>query len=388
VNGTLSAANSTLSAANSTLGSANGTLGATLTELAIRVGPVLVFLVAITVVAEIADAAGVFDVAGHWAARAGRGRTWLLWLIIIALSCLSTIVLSLDTTAVLLTPVVIAVARQLRLNPLPFAMTTVWLANTASLLLPVSNLTNLLALHRFEALGVGHAGYLRLALWPALAAIGATVAVLAVIHLGDLRGHYYPQAPPEAHDRTLLIVASVVCIVLGPAFASGVTPAVPATIAALVLAGTLLVRNRPMLRAVKVPWLIVLAVSGLFVVVDLALAHGLRELLAGWVGTGTGTTDLLRVSAVGAGAANAVDNLPAYLALESVTDNDPRRLMALLIGVNVGPLITIWASLASILWLGRCRRAEVGISLRRFAWQGALCATAATLAATLALSLT
>jgi arsenical pump membrane protein len=116
---------------------------------------VLVFLIAITVVAEIADGAGVFDIAGHWAARVGHGRTWLLWLLIVGLSCLSTIVLSLDTTAVLLTPVVIAVARQLQLNPLPFAMTTVWLANTASLLLPVSNLTNLLALHRFSALGLG-----------------------------------------------------------------------------------------------------------------------------------------------------------------------------------------------------------------------------------------
>jgi len=149
------------------------------------------------VVAEIADAAGVFDVAGHWAARAGRGRTWLLWLLIVGLSCLSTIVLSLDTTAVLLTPVVITVARQLRLNPLPFAMTTVWLANTASLLLPVSNLTNLLALHRFSALGLGHKGYISLALWPALAAIAATVCVLAVIHARDLRGRYSPEAPPR-----------------------------------------------------------------------------------------------------------------------------------------------------------------------------------------------
>lgn len=359
-----------------------------LTELAIRVGPVLIFLVAITVVAEIADSAGVFDIAGHWAARAGHGRAWLLWLLVVGLSCLSTIFLSLDTTAVLLTPVVIAVARQLRLNPLPFAMTTVWLANTASLLLPVSNLTNLLALHRFSALGVGYAGYIRLALWPALAAIAATVAVLAVIHLGDLRGHYLTEAPAAAHDRTLLIIAASVCVALGPAFVSGIAPAIPASVAALVLIGTLLVRNRPLLREVKVPWLIVLGVSALFIAVDLALGHGLRELLAGWVGTGTGTSDLLRVSAFGAGTANVADNLPAYLALESVTDNDPHRLMALLIGVNAGPLVTIWASLATILWRERCRRAGIAISLWRFAWQGAVCATAATLAATLALALT
>lgn len=240
----------------------------------------------------------------------------------------------------------------------------------------------LLALHRFSALGVGYSGYIRLALWPGLAAIAATVAVLAVIHLGDLRGHYLTEAPPAAHDRTLLIIA------LGPAFVSGIAPAIPASVAALVLIGTLLVRNRPLLREVKVPWLIVLGVSALFIAVDLALGHGLRELLAGWVGTGADTSDLLRVSAFGAGTANVADNLPAYLALESVTDNDPHLLMALLIGVNAGPLVTIWASLATILWRERCRRAGIPISLWRFAWQGALCATAATLAATLALALT
>ena len=360
----------------------------TLLELATRVGPVLIFLVAITVVAEIADAAGVFDVAGHWAARAGRGRTWVLWLLVVGLSCLSTIVLSLDTTAVLLTPVVIAVARQLRLNPLPFVMTNIWLANTASLLLPVSNLTNLLALHRFSALGLGHSGYVSLVLWPALAAIVATVAVLAVIHLRDLRGHYTLEAHPSPHDPVLLIGAGSVCVALGPAFASGVTPAIPASAAAIVLIGLVLVRNRTLLRSVKVPWLIVLGVVALFVVVDLALSYGLRELLASWVGSGTGTLDLIRISAVGAGAANVVDNLPAYLALESVTDDGPRRLVALLIGVNAGPLITIWASLATILWRERCRRAGLTISAWRFAWQGALCATAATLAAVLALSFT
>jgi arsenical pump membrane protein len=81
------------------------------------------------------------------------------------------------------------------------------------------------------------------------------------------------------------------------------------------------------------------------------------------------------------------NNLPAYLALESVTDNDPQRLMALLIGVNAGPLVTIWASLATILWRERCRRAGIAISMWRFAWQGAVCAIAAALAATLALAL-
>jgi len=221
-----------------------------------------------------------------------------------------------------------------------------------------------------------------------LAAITATVAVLAIIHLRDLKGRYRPEAPPAPHDRTLLIVAASVCVTLGPAFVSGITPAIPASAAALVLVATLFVRNRQLLREVKVPWHIVLAVSALFVVVDLALGHGLRDLLAGWVGSGTGTSDLLRVSAVGAGASNVANNLPTYLALESVTDSNPHRLMALLVGVNAGPLVTIWASLATILWRERCRRAGVAISMWRFAWQGSICAIAATLAAALALAFT
>jgi hypothetical protein len=122
--------------------------GTELAELVARVGPVLVFLLAITVVAEISDRAGVFDVAGHWAARAGRHRTLVLWLLFVLVAVACTVVLSLDTTAVLLTPVGLAVARQLGLSPVPFALSTLWLANTASLLLPVSNLTNLLAADR------------------------------------------------------------------------------------------------------------------------------------------------------------------------------------------------------------------------------------------------
>ena len=361
--------------------------GAELADLAARVGPVLVFLVAITVVAEIADAAGVFDVAGHWAARAGRHRTWALWLLVVALSVGATIVLSLDTTAVLLTPVVIAVARQLDVSPVPFAMTTVWLANTASMLLPVSNLTNLLALHRFEALGLGHAGYIRLAALPAAAAILATVCVLALLHRRALRGRYTLDAPPDPHDRVLLGVAGGVCLALGPAFVSGITPAIPATAAAAVLAVTAQVRQPKVLRETKVPWLVVAGVCVLFIVVDVALRHGLQDLLASAVGGGTDLPALARVTGVGAASANLVDNLPAYLALESVTDAEPHRLMALLIGVNCGPLVTVWASLATILWRERCRSAGVRVPTRRFAWQGALCAVVTMAAAVLALSL-
>lgn len=352
-----------------------------LADLAGRVLPVLAFLVAITVVAEIADLAGVFDVAAHWAARAGRERVWALWLLFVALACVSTIVLSLDTTAVLLTPVAITVARQVGIATLPFAMATLWLANTASLLLPVSNLTNLLALHHLGQLGIGQLGYLRLAWAPALAAIVATVVLLGLRHRQALTGRYALTAAPEPHDRTLLVVAAVCCVALGPAFVAGLTPWIPSTAAAAILVAAVLLRDRTLLRRVSVPWQMVIGVSVLFLVVDIALNHGLRDLLASLVGTGTGAGALFRVGGVGLVSANVVNNLPAYLALESVSSDAPARLFALLIGVNVGPLVTVWGSLATLLWRQRCRAADLSVSTAYLAREGALCAVVACAAA-------
>ncbi|WP_270887754.1 SLC13 family permease [Pedococcus sp. 5OH_020] len=347
---------------------------AELDGLATRVGPVLVFFVAITVVAEIADAAGVFDVAGHWTARAGRHRTPLLWLLFVVVAVACTVFLSLDTTAVLLTPVGISVAAQLGLSPVPFALTTLWLANTASLLLPVSNLTNLLAQQRFHLLDLGHAGYVRLAAAPALGAVLGTVLVLYVSHRTALAGHYVTEAPPQPHDRTMLVVAGGVCLTVGPLFALGFSPAWVAGLAAVALVMIASARNRSMVAGLAVPWRMALGVALLFVTVDLALRHGLQPLLLSATGTGSSPGDLARVVGIGALAANAGNNLPAYAALESVTSDSPHRLMALLVGVDVAPLVTPWASLATVLWAQRCRARGVSVPMRTLVVQGAACA--------------
>ena len=345
-----------------------------LADLAARIGPVLVFFVAITVVAEIADTAGVFDVAGHWTARAGRHRTLVLWLLFVVLAVVCTVVLSLDTTAVLLTPVGLAVAAQLGVSPVPFALTTLWLANTASMLLPVSNLTNLLALHRFEELGKSHGDYVRLAAAPAAAAVVGTVVVLWLLHRRDLSGRYELEAPAEPHDTVLLRISAAVCLAIGPLFAVGLSPAWVSSAAALVLLVAVAFRSPATLRRLSVPWQMAVGVAVLFVVVDVALGHGLRSVLQDVAGSGTGDGALLRVGAVGAVGANVVNNLPAYAALEAVTADHPTRLMALLVGVNVGPLVTPWASLATLLWAQRCRARGVRIHAGRLAVQGLACA--------------
>lgn len=335
-----------------------------------RTAPVLVFLVGITVVAELSELAGVFTAAARRAAMLARGRVWRLWALVVLLATAATVVLSLDTTAVLLTPVVLALARQLRLPTALLAMTTVWLANTASLLLPVSNLTNLLSLHRMQALGVGVGGFVQLTWLPVLVSVAVTVIVLATMFRSELRGSYVVPTDVPAADPLLLRVSAAVCLLLGPAFVSGVQVAWPASLAAALLVLLFAVRERSALRWSLLPWRIVVLVLILFVAVQWLSENGLADLLARAAGSGEGFTAYLRMAGVAALGANGVDNLPAYLALEPVADDSAPRLVALLIGVNVGPLITLWASLATLLWRERCRAADVTVTWWRFALRG------------------
>ncbi|MBC9821258.1 SLC13 family permease [Terrabacter sp. MAHUQ-38] len=356
-----------------------------LAQLVERVAPILVFLVAITLVAEICDLAGLFDVAAHYAARVARGRVLVLWLLIVLLAVASTVLLSLDTTAVLLTPVAITVARQVGAPALPFAMTTLWLANTASLLLPVSNLTNLLALHPFSDRGVGTLGYIELMAVPALVAVLATVAVLWLLHRRQLDRTFRTPPLAEPHDRMLMLIAGGVCALLAPAFVIGVQPALAAAPAAVILLAATYWRAPVLLRRIRMPWLTVMGICVLFLVIDAALRLGLEAWLRTVMGHGTGAGDLFRVSGIGALAANGINNLPAYLALEPTGADSPARLAALLIGVNTGPVVTMWGSVATLLWAQRCRSAGLGVDVAHIARTGALCALTVVTAATLAL---
>ena len=335
-------------------------------ELAGRTVPVLAFVVAMSLVTEMVDDAGLFRVVTERLAALGRGRVYLLWLLVVGLATVSTVFLSLDTTAVLVTPVVVLLAVHARIPPLPFALTTIWLANTASLLLPVSNLTNLLAQDRLNLSPAEFAGLV----WaPALVGILLPIGLLWLAFRNDLSGRYGPQPFHRVRDRVLLYSASGVMVLLLPALVSGVPVQFPAMAAAAALLGLFLWRRRSALRWSMVPWRPLMLTSGLFMVVEALHANGLTEALTGVAGAGDGLPDLLQLAGLGAGAANAVNNLPAYLALEPVGDS-PVRLAALLIGVNLGPLVTPWASLATLLWHERLRSLNVEIRWGGFALAG------------------
>lgn len=354
-------------------------------ELTERVAPILGFVVAITIAAELAAAAGLFHWLAGLLARIGRGRAVVLWLLVVAFATASTVFLSLDTTAVLLTPIVVILAKRVGLNPIPFALTTVWLANTGSLLLPVSNLTNLLAEHRLD--GFGPARFAAVMWLPALVAIVVPCVAIALVYRRSLFVSYRGDELPIASDRVLFWGSAIVLVLLIPALVSGVEVWIPAGIAAVILVILFLVRRRSALTVSLIPWQLVVFASGLFVVMEAAHQLGLSVWLSAVAGSGESPLALLQLSGSGLTAANLVNNLPAYLALEPVADS-PLRLFAVLVGVNAGPLITPWASLATLLWHHRLVALGVSISWRKYVLLGLVVAPVTVVLATLALLVT
>ncbi len=183
------------------------------------------------------------------------------------------------------------------------------------------------------------------------------------------------QRPP---DRLAFVVASVVCLALAPAFVSGVPVVYPAVVAALALLVLFAVRRRSVLTPRLVPWGALAFAAGMFVVVGLAGRWGLTGLLTGLLPVGAGRSAVFALGASAGVAANTVDNLPAFVALGAVAGDHPHRIAAVLIGTNVAPLITPWASLANLLWHQRCARAGVTIRWSSFAWRGAVVSVLAT----------
>lgn len=351
--------------------------------LGARITPVLGFVVAITVVAELARDAAVFDVVAQRLARWGHGRVILLWVSVVVLAVMSTVFLSLDTTAVIVTPVVVVLAQSIGIPPLPFALVTVWLANTASLALPVSNLTNLLAA---RAIGDEPLSFLALSWAPTLVGVLVPVLILTFRHRRTLFGTYRAPSGGDPSDRLLFWAASGILLLLMPLLALTHDVWIPATIAAVILVVLFGIRRRHVLRLSLVPWQAIGLAAALFVVVETAHANGVLDFLSILATSGHAPAELLRLSAAGALAAHGVNNLPAYLILEP-TAGDPVALMALLIGVNLGPLITPWASLATLLWHHRVVSLGVEIRWGSLMLWGAIVAVPTVLAATLVLAL-
>lgn len=372
---------------------------ADLWRVAREVADVLLFLVGMMALSAAVERSGLFDLLAIRTARAARGSGLALFLGLFALGFAITALLSLDVTVIVLTPIVAALVARLGVRPLPFLFVCTFVANNGSLLFPISNLTNLLA---YNLLGLGFAGFAARMALPQLAALAANVAVFLMLFRRDLPRRFEPAALPrrplDLDDRYLRAATLALGLVLVALFACGLLGwpiAPPALIGGAALAA-LAVRRRkatPLALAREVAWGLIPFVIGMFVVIraaqqawlaalgdQLTLArHDLPALLAMAFGTALG--------------ANVVNNIPmigAAIGLLARADPAAREPLALaaVLGTNLGPTITPFGSLATMLWLTTIRRRGHPLPTLAYVQVGLLTAPPTLLAATLALWLT
>jgi arsenical pump membrane protein len=349
-----------------------------------QLGPTVGFLAALLVLADGCRRAGVFDALAAAMALGARGRPRRLLAMVFLAAATTTAVLSLDATIVLLTPIVFTTAARLPTNPRPHVYACSHLANTASLLLPISNLTNLLA---FRASGVSFTRFAGLMVLPWLAALAIEWLVLGRSFANELRQPSGRTAREGERPRLPVFALAVVAVALvGFACSSaiGIAPVWIAAAAAVVLT----VRERPNPRelfAAAEPTFLVFVLA-LGIVVAAAGDHGLSSIVRDLIPHGAGLLALLAVAAVSAVLANLVNNLPATLIILPVAAvSGPGPVLAMLLGVNVGPNLTYVGSLATLLWRRIVRAHDHETDIGEFTRLGAITVPAILLVTTVAL---
>ncbi|BBY33203.1 arsenic transporter [Mycolicibacter minnesotensis] len=348
---------------------------------------VVVFLGAVLVLAQLCDDEGLFEAAGAAMARADVGPPHHLLRRVFVIAAGLTAVLSLDATVVLLTPVVLMMARRRHAPIRPHAYATAHLANTASLLLPVSNLTNLLA---FQQAGLSFVKFTALMAAPWVATTAVVYLIFRVFFRADLRAtpvHQHAGPPPP--------VPVFVLVVLGLTLAGFVvaeTVHIPAAWAAVAGSAVLgirgLVQRRStaagIVRAANPGFLVFVLALG--VVVRAVVDNGLGDRMAMLLPQGSGLLALLGIASVAAVLANVVNNLPATLVLVPlVASSGPLAVLAVLIGVNIGPNLSYTGSLSNLLWRRVLRRYHVPAGVGEYTRLGLCTVPATVLVAVLAL---
>jgi arsenical pump membrane protein len=299
-----------------------------------------VLVVGLLMVGEVVHAEGLFEAVGARAERIGGGPVVLL-ATLLGLEAIVTAVLNLDTAAVFLTPVIIHAARQRGCDERPFLYGALFMANAASLLLPGSNLTNLIVLHH-ERLS-GHEVFRAMAL-PWLVVVVLTIVYLALVYRPRREGGNHEPLPDLHVGIGLAATAATTAAML--VFRN---PALP--VLAIGLGAVALSRIRPRLDAH--------VLGGLFV-----LAVALGTLGRQWDGPAALIRDLggIATASVAAAASVLVNNLPAASLLAA---KKPPHPLPLVVGLNLGPNLAFTGSLSAYLWYRAAQRSGAQPSLKR-----------------------
>jgi len=352
---------------------------------------VLLFLLGMMVVTGIVERAGVFDALAIAAARLSRHDGRLLLVNVFLLGTVVTAFLSLDVTIIVVTPIVYALTETLEIDPLPYLFACAFVANTASLFLPMSNLTNILI---YDLLHLSFLRFAAVMFLPNLAALAVNIGVFFLIFRRSIPRRFATDAPTDGARPLGFTVASVgLGMVLVGLFIFGVLAlplAIPACLGAVVLATIALARRRVDggKLVASVSWSLFPFVIAMFIVMRglerawlphlpaLPTGHGLGTLLAVAAGTGIG--------------ANLVNNIPMIAAmitlLRATGSPIPDHLaFATLIGTNIGPSVLTFGSLATMLWLAIVRKRGVGVTAWTYTRIGLLTTPPMVVAATVVL---
>jgi arsenical pump membrane protein len=352
---------------------------------------VYLFLTGMMLIAELAQREGLFDYLAALAVEHARGSPQRLFLLVYAVGILVTVVLSNDATAIVLTPAVYAATRAAGAAPLPYLFVCAFIANAASFVLPISNPANLVVF----GVHMPHlTDWLRQFTLPSIASIVVTYAVLRLTQrraLNEERIASRVLVPPAlSHGGKLTAIGiGAMAIVLIAASALDLQLGLPTFICGLVTAAAVLALSRqsPWPVVKRISWSVIPLVAGLFVMVEALVRIGaigqlsaaLHDRVAQSVTGAAWSTGLIT-----AAADNIANNLPVGLVAGSVAaaDHLPQQVIsAMLIGVDLGPNLSVTGSLATILWLVALRREKIDVSFWRFLQIGALVTPPALLAA-------
>lgn len=336
---------------------------------------VYLFLIGMMLIAELARREGLFDWMAALAVQHAQGSPQRLFLLVYVVGTVVTVLLSNDATAIVLTPAVYAATRAAGAAPLPYLFVCAFIANAASFVLPISNPANLVVYGEH----MPHlAEWLRQYTLPSIASIVATYTVLRFALRKDLGEEHLERNVPRpklSHEGKLTAwgIAAIAVVLIG-ASALDVPLGLPTFLCGAVTATLVLVLSRqsplPLLK--DIAWGVLPLVAGLFVMVEALIRTGVIARLSALLHEAvaqSATRAMWEVGIVTAIADNIANNLPVGLVAGSVAGSDhlPRAVTgAILIGVDLGPNLSVTGSLATILWLVALRREAIEVSAWRF----------------------
>ena len=338
---------------------------------------VYLFLIGMMLLSELAREQGVFDWVASVAVRGARGSCSRLFLLVYGVGTMVTIFMSNDATAVVLTPAILTAVRKAKVSPLPYLFVCALIANAASFVLPISNPANLV---------VFHTGMPPLGTWladfgiPSLLSILVTFFVMRFMFRHDLCKRIECEVDDvklSVNGKLVLAGLALMIAVLLAASALKKDLGLPTCLAALVITAVVSIkaRSNPINLAREISWATLLLVAGLFVMVDAVESQGALHLTQQWLAWATHLGQNLGALVVGfvVGIANnVVNNLPlGLIAGGTIEAAHTQGLIAnaVLIGVDLGPNLSVTGSLATILWLLALRKDAGGEKLDVSFWK-------------------